>query len=89
MSEYIYQAGTFIGPTSTIACQGSFRAVHRPLGSISRCVTPPLRRLGSRRLAGAMRRYQVSARGNRVENDDEGCAKPIGLEVAPQRLLFG
>ena len=39
--------------------------------------------------AGAMRRFPVSTRVNLVQNDDAECARPVELEVPPQRLLFG
>jgi putative SOS response-associated peptidase YedK len=38
--------------------------------------------------AGSMRRYPVSTRLNRVENDDADCGKPIESEPAPQGQLF-
>jgi putative SOS response-associated peptidase YedK len=38
--------------------------------------------------ARMMRCYPVSGRVNHVANDDAECAKPIGLEPAPQSQLF-
>lgn len=38
--------------------------------------------------ARLMRAYPVSARVNQVQNDDEGCAKPVTLEGRPQGQLF-
>jgi len=38
--------------------------------------------------ARMMRCYPVSGRVNHVANDDAECAKPIGLEPAPQGQLF-